>query len=157
MSYCRGETDNDANKRKMFLCRFIDHGNGELALRIQDPFVFDSGRYSCIITTPVGDCTTYCDVEIEETFDNLCDVIPEFTKLPLPAVALHGNSASFCARVTPVDSDVIWSVCGHEITEDVKDYVVSFNLSISINKEYLIDTLKTLPSFASISINFPFR
>lgn len=103
-------------------------------MRIQDPFVFDSGRYSCIITTPAGDCTTYCDVEIEETVERLCDVIPEFTKLPLPAVILHGNSTTFCARVTPVDSDVVWSVCGREITNDVKDYTVSFNLSISISK-----------------------
>lgn len=146
-----------ANK-KISLYRFIDHGNGELALRIQDPFVFDSGRYSCIITTPTGDCTTYCDVEIEETFNNLSDVIPEFTKLPLPAIALHGNSTSFCTRVTPVDSDVIWSVCGREITDDVKDYAVSFNLSISISKENLIDTLDSHPSFeTSISINFPSR
>jgi hypothetical protein len=103
-------------------------------LRIQDPFVFDSGRYSCIITTPAGDCTTYCDVEIEETFDRLDDVIPEFTKLPQPAVILHGNSTSFCARVTPVDSDVIWSVCGREITDNGKDYLVSFILSISISR-----------------------
>jgi hypothetical protein len=121
----------------------MDHGNGELALRIQDPFVFDSGRYSCTITTPAGDCTTYCDVEIEETFENISDVIPEFTKLPLPAIAFHGKTTSFCARVTPVESDVIWSVCGREITDDVKDYAVSFNLSISINKENLIDTLET--------------
>jgi hypothetical protein len=110
-------------------------------LRIQDPFVFDSGRYSCTITTPAGDCTTYCDVEIEETFENLCDVIPEFTKLPLPAVILHGNSTTFCARVTPVDSDVVWSICGREITNDVKDYTVSFNLSISIRKENLIEAI----------------
>jgi hypothetical protein len=144
-----------ANKETLH--SFIDHGNGELALRIQDPFVFDSGQYSCIITTAAGDCKTYCDVEIEETFDNLSDVIPEFTKLPLPAVALHGNSTSFCTRVTPVDSDVIWSVCGREITDDVKDYAVSFNLSISISKENLIDTLEQFPSLASISINFPFR
>lgn len=144
-------------EKTLFPYRFIDHGNGELALRIQDPFVFDSGRYSCTITTTAGDCTSYCDVEVEETFENLCDFIPEFTKLPLPAVALHGNSTSFCTRVTPVDSIVIWSVCGREITNDVKDYVVSFNLSISINMENLIDTLEAFPVFASISINFPFR
>jgi hypothetical protein len=121
-------------------------------LRIQDPFVFDSGQYSCIITTPVGDCTTYCDVKVEETFEILNDVIPEFTKFPLPAVVLHGNSTSFCARVTPVDSNVIWEICGKEISDDVKNYVVSFNLSISISKENLIEA-----SFASISINSPFR
>ena len=117
-----------------FLHRLIDHGNGTLALRIQDPFVFDSGRYSCTIITSAGDCSTWCDVEIEETYDNLFDVIPEFVKLPLPTVALHGSTASFCTRVTPVDSDVIWSVCGREITNDRKDFMVSFNMSVSSNK-----------------------
>lgn len=117
-----------------FLYSYIDHGDGTLTLRILDPFVFDSGRYSCTITTISGDCTTQCDVEIEETFDNLRDVIPEFVKLPLATVALPGNAASFCARVTPVDSDVIWSVCGREITSDTKDYAVSFNLSNSIRE-----------------------
>lgn len=114
----------------LLLHRFIDHGNGTLTLRIQDPFVFDSGRYSCTITTPVGDCTTHCDVDIDETFDNLLEVIPEFIKPPLPTVALPGTAASFCTRFTPVDSDVIWSVCGREITDDTKDYAVSVRCPI---------------------------
>jgi hypothetical protein len=80
-------------------------------------------------------------VEVEETFNRLCDVIPEFVKLPLPAVILQGKSTSFCARVTPVDSDVVWSICGREITKDVKDYTVSFNLSISISRENLIEPI----------------
>lgn len=117
--------------------RFIDHGNGTLTLRIQDPFVFDSGRYSCTIMTPVGECMTQCDVEIEETYDNLFDVLPEFLKPPLPTVALHSNTASFCTRVTPVDSDVKWSVCGREITDDMKDFAVRFNLSDSIGRRKL--------------------
>lgn len=119
---------------KYFSRRFIDHGNGMLTLRIQDPFVFDSGRYSCTIITSVGDCTTWCDVEIEDTYENLFDEIPEFIKLPLPTVALHGSTASFCTRVTPVDSEVVWSVCGCEITNDRKGFAVSFNMSISIAK-----------------------
>lgn len=99
-------------------------------MRIQDPFVFDSGRYSCTIITSAGDCETWCNVEVEENYDNLLDVIPEFVKLPLPTVALHGSTASFCARVTPVDSDVIWSICGREITNDKKDFTVSLNTSV---------------------------
>lgn len=94
-------------------------------MRVQDPFVFDSGRYSCTVTTTAGDCSTECDVEVEETYENIFDVIPEFIKLPLPSVALHGSPTAFCARVTPVDSDVIWSVCGREITSDMKDFTVS--------------------------------
>lgn len=108
--------------------------------------------------TSAGDCETWCNVEIEETYDNLFDVIPEFIKLPLPTVALHGNTTSFCTRITPVDSDVVWSVCGHEITNDRKDFKVSFNLSVSITRENLIDTSDlSRHLFTSISINFPFR
>lgn len=109
--------------------RFIDHGNGVLTLRIQDPFVFDSGRYTCIVDTIAGSCIAQCDVDIEESYDNLFDVIPQFIKVPLPSVALHGRSVSFCTRITPVDSDVIWSVCGREITDSMKDFTVSIILS----------------------------
>lgn len=108
--------------------RFIDHGNGTLTLRIQDPFVFDSGRYSCTITTAAGDCNSECEVEVEETFENIFEVIPEFVKLPLPTVATHGSPTGFCARVTPVDSMVIWSVCGREITSDMEDFTVSSSI-----------------------------
>ncbi|KAL7039652.1 hypothetical protein ACKWTF_000058 [Chironomus riparius] len=104
---------------------YIDHGNGILTLRIQDPFVFDSGKYSCVITTLSGECTSECDVEIEELYEiNVLDVIPEFIKAPLPFISLPGCLASFCARITPVDSEVIWSVCGCEINDDMKDYKI---------------------------------
>lgn len=96
--------------------------------------MFDSGQYSCTIITPAGDCTTQCDVEIEETYDNLLDVLPEFVKPPLPTVALHSKSATFCTRISPVDSKVIWNVCGREITDDMKDFAVRLNLSNSIRK-----------------------
>lgn len=113
---------------------YIDHGNGELCLRIQDPFVFDSGRYSCRIITVVGDCSTHCNVDIEETYDNLAEIIPEFLKLPLPAISLDGNSSSFCTRISPVDSNVIWSVCGREITSEMKNFVSRWK--VSIDDEY---------------------
>lgn len=94
-------------------------------MRIKDPFVFDSGSYTCIVSTLAGDCSSDCRIDIEETNEFLYEVIPNFIKPPLPSVVLHGNMASFCTRVTPVDSDVIWSVCGREITDDMKDYAVS--------------------------------
>lgn len=65
-------------------------------------------------------------MEIEEFYDaNIYDVMPEFVKAPLPAITLLGGSASFCTRITPVDSDVVWSICGREISEDMKKYKVS--------------------------------
>lgn len=110
----------------LFLYRFIDHGDGVLTLRIQDPFTLDSGKYSCIISTLAGDVSSECEVEIEELYDaNIYDVIPEFVKVPLPAISLLGGSTSFCSRVTPIDSNVVWSLCGREISEDVKEYKVS--------------------------------
>lgn len=112
-------------------------------MRIQDPFVFDAGHYACIISTTEGDCTTHCDVEVVETFENLFDIIPQFLKFPLPTVALHGNSTSFCTRVTPVDSKVIWSICGREISDDMKD------VAVSVKQRYLISQA-TLPIVSKI-------
>lgn len=69
-------------------------------------------------------------MEIEELYDiNVFDVIPEFIKAPLPFVTLPGFSASFCTRVTPVDSEVAWSICGCDINDDTKGYEVSFKVS----------------------------
>jgi hypothetical protein len=74
-----------------------------------------------------GECASTCDVEIEEMHDmNLLDVIPEFIKTPLPAIALPGNTVSFCTRITPIDSEVVWSVCGITIDDDMKGYMVSY-------------------------------
>ncbi|CRL00790.1 CLUMA_CG014043, isoform B [Clunio marinus] len=117
---------------------YIDHGKGVLTLRITDPFIFDSGNYSCTVTTPYGDCTTSCDIEIEEPFDNISHIIPEFVKAPLPTVAFPGNSASFCARVSPVDSIVQWSVSGVDITDDDKDFVIE-RLESGINLLHLLN------------------
>lgn len=95
-------------------------------MRVQDPFTLDSGKYECVISSLVGDVSSECEVEIEELYDaNVYDVIPELVKVPLPAISLLGGSASFCSRVTPIDSDIVWSVCGREISEDMKDYKVS--------------------------------
>lgn len=127
--------------------RFIDHGNGTLTLRIQDPFVFDSGCYSCIVSTREGDCTTQCIVDVEETFGNIFDIMPELIKPPLPAIAFHSGKASFCTRITPVDSEVIWNVCGREISVDAKDVAVSFNVHFSRYNQ-------ALPSPSRININY---
>lgn len=67
-------------------------------------------------------------MEIEELCDaNIYDLMPEFVKAPLAAITLLGGSASFCTRITPIDSDVVWSVCGREISEDTKEFKVCGN------------------------------
>lgn len=109
--------------------RYIDHGDGVLTLRIYDPFVFDSGYYSCTVSSKYGECETKCAVDIEESEDNLLDILPEFLKHPLPSVALPGSIVSFCTRVTPIDSQIHWSVCGREINSESKGFSVSANLN----------------------------
>jgi hypothetical protein len=110
-----------------------------LTLRIHDPFTLDSGKYSCIISTLEGECSTECDVEIEELNDdaNLWDVIPEFVKLPLPAIAVNGP-VTFCSRITPIDSDVKWSICGREINANEKGFAVSYIVLLIEKKSYLL-------------------
>ena len=98
-----------------------------LTLRIFDPFVFDSGRYSCTVTTVHGTCKTESNVDISEAIDNFLDILPQFIKYPLPTVALPGSLVSFCARVSPVDSEVVWSVCGRDVSVDSKGFSVSNN------------------------------
>lgn len=162
MSYRSGmikKYQNIKSQKNIFFCkrqnlytsllprRFIDHGNGTLTLRIQDPFVFDSGCYSCIVSTREGDCTTQCIVDVEETFGNIFDVMPELIKPPLPVIAFQSGKASFCTRITPVDSEVTWNVCGREISVDAKDIAVSFHVNF-------IYRAKRLPLLPQININY---
>lgn len=107
--------------------RYIDHGNGVLTLRIQDPFAgMDCGDYKCIITSTNGECQSHCNVDVEETYECVAEMMPEFIKKPLPLIAMESNAVvSFCTRVSPVDSEVVWSICGREITNNVKDCAVS--------------------------------
>lgn len=52
--------------------------------------------------------------------------IPEFVKEPLPLVCLHGSVVSFSCCTEPIDAEVIWTVCGREITDKSRNYSVSF-------------------------------
>ena len=106
--------------------RYIDHGKGVLTLRIEDPFTLDSGVYKCVISTLFGDVSSECEVEIEEFYDgNIFDIVPEFVKTPLPTISFLNGSASFCCRVTPIDSNVVWSICGKDVSDDRKEFKVS--------------------------------
>lgn len=99
-----------------------------LALRIIDPFVYDSGTYTCVVKSSYGSCTTNGTLEIVElgqtkTIED--DKMPIFAKHPVPVVALHGSVVSFCAKVWPVYTQVKWSICGREMNESTRGILVS--------------------------------
>ncbi|KAJ6643194.1 Myosin light chain kinase, smooth muscle [Pseudolycoriella hygida] len=105
--------------------RYIDHGEGLICLRILDPFVFDSGTYTCSVQSDYGKCETSCEVHISEVSqqDEL-EMKPVFIKSPQAVVAAYGSVVSFCARVSPVYAKVRWSICGRNVTEDTRGILV---------------------------------
>lgn len=109
------------------LHRYIDHGDGLIALRILDPFVYDSGRYTCTVRSDYGKCETSCDVSIYEVSEQEeFETKPVFIKSPQTVAAAHGTVVSFCARVSPVYAKVKWSICGRSVAEDTRGILVSF-------------------------------
>lgn len=124
MSQSKHITD---NFQTISIYRYIDHGDGLISLRITDPFVFDSGRYTCVVRSDYGKCETSCNVIVTEVSEQEeLDLRPVFIKSPQPVVAAYGAVVSFCARVTPVHATVKWSICGRSLTEDTRGILVSF-------------------------------
>lgn len=110
--------------------RFIDHGDGLIALRILNPLAKNSGSYTCMIASDFGCCTTSCEITIKEQKELLRETIPNFMIKPLPVVAMHGSVVSFCARVEPIEAKVKWFICGREVTENSRGIIVSVFESI---------------------------
>lgn len=129
----------------LILCSFIDHGDGLITLRLLEPLAIDSGIYTCIVTSEYGCCTTSNEVAIVEEPDPVREIVPEFVKELVPAVAMHGSVVSFCARVTPVTSKVKWFICGREINENTRGIMVSTNACNSCDKQNA--TLMTIRRF----------
>lgn len=109
----------------VLLFRFVDHGNGLITLRVLDPLSIDSGIYTCVITSEYGCCVTSGEVNIIDSEETLPIVAPEFMKTPISTVAMHGSTVAYCTRVSPVTSKVKWFVCGREITENSRGFLVS--------------------------------
>lgn len=104
----------------------MDHGGGLIVLRIIDPFVFDSGTYTCVVRSAFGTCNSRCTVVISEMVDvrHEDDTMPVFLKQPVPVVALHGSVVSFCAKVWPAHTQVKWSICEREMKETTRGILV---------------------------------
>lgn len=102
-----------------------------LCLRLFDAFDLDSGLYCCHITTNDGcACSTSTNLTIERQSAMVVaegcsnDVSLAIIKSPLPVLLTHHNdecvtnaTATFCARVYPVDAPVTWYVCGHPVVD----------------------------------------
>lgn len=115
--------------------RYIDHGNGRIALRVIDPFVFDSGRYRCEVKTECcgsveSDCLVRIDEMLGQTRRAECDSKPMFVKHPVAVVAVAGSAASFCATVLPAAARVQWTVCGCDVNDSDDGIIVSLYISI---------------------------
>lgn len=95
---------------------YIDHGNGILALRFNDPFLLDSGEYICQIKSACGEVLeSKCEVQVIEKDCKTIDKAPVFTKLPWSAYTRSGSDVSFVCRVEPENTEVQWFVNGQEM------------------------------------------
>lgn len=106
--------------------RFIDHGS-LLTLRIHDPFTHDSGTYSCEIITPFGNCSTECQLVIEEMENNLRNLIPKIKLSPVESIIQVGDSAMFYAQAENLNSvHVTWFIAGREISTSDNNIKVNY-------------------------------
>nr|CAD7413048.1 unnamed protein product [Timema poppensis] len=103
--------------------RYVDRGDGRVALRLTDVFPQDAGQYHCEAFNDHGDATTATRLAVQEGSSSeasLSRLGPatthlQFDKRPGPVLARIGGKASFCARVAC--ADVVWSVAGASVTE----------------------------------------
>lgn len=107
--------------------QFIDHGNGVLCLRLSDPFLLDSGSYTCVITNESGDqIQTSCTLSVTETvLTSVKNARPEFIKLPQAVFTRSGADITIECRIEPADSDLVWIVNGHTMTNELDGVAVS--------------------------------
>jgi hypothetical protein len=88
-----------------------------LTLRIHDPFIHDSGTYSCEIITPFGNCSTECQLVIEEMENSLRNLIPKIKLSPVESVIQEGDSAMFYSQAENSNSvNVTWFLAGQQIS-----------------------------------------
>jgi hypothetical protein len=88
-----------------------------LTLRIHDPFTHDSGTYSCEIITPFGNCSTECQLVIEEMENSLRNLIPKIKLSPVESVIQEGDSAMFYSQAENSNSvNVTWFLAGQQIS-----------------------------------------
>lgn len=111
--------------------QYIDHGNGVIGLRFTDPFLLDSGSYTCRVKSVNGGQVESSGVlqvvEKESTRDQ--SARPEFVKLPQAVFVRSGSDVTYGCRVMPADAEVMWIVNGVEMNNEMEGVAVSFSKS----------------------------
>ncbi|XP_044317905.1 titin isoform X3 [Drosophila rhopaloa] len=118
---------------------YIDHGNGQLCLRINDAFDIDSGTYSCqvftsdmnVISTSKSsststsnsnssgfDCSSSGELcVLERDLGRQDEECVQLLKTPLPVVCGSGEEALFYARVFPCEAEAEWYLNGQLLAQ----------------------------------------
>lgn len=112
---------------------YIDHGSGMIGLRFVDPFLLDSGNYTCIVKNDMGDsveCSCELTVREKEASDEKLDGLnerPEFVKLPQPVFTRSGSDVTLACRVQPEEAELSWIVNGREMNNEMEGVAVSWD------------------------------
>ncbi|XP_053671378.1 myosin light chain kinase, smooth muscle-like [Anopheles nili] len=111
---------------------YIDHGNGQLGLRLKDPFLDDAGLFECCIEAATQQLSSSCYLDVLEleqqsptmAKDRDQQLPARFVRFPLSQIALEGDNVEFYACVSPPDSRIRWFVRGAEITSGTKGFSI---------------------------------
>ncbi|XP_002139005.4 muscle M-line assembly protein unc-89 isoform X13 [Drosophila pseudoobscura] len=143
---------------------YIDHGNGCLCLRLNEPFDIDSGTYSCQVFTsssspesndillqnsnpasasaPDSDCDCSSSGELcvlERDLSQNDEECIQLLKTPLPVVCGAGEQALFYARVFPCKAEAVWYLNGKPLADEADD---SLNMTLESYPENGIRVLR---------------
>ncbi|CAG2058615.1 unnamed protein product, partial [Timema podura] len=147
--------------------RYVDRGDGRVALRLTDVFPQDAGQYRCEAFNDHGDATTATRLAVQEGSSSEASLSRrgpatthlQFDKRPGPVLARIGGKASFCARVAC--ADVVWSVAGASVTESsrfktspVKSSPVSISPHPSVS-QYIPTVSHYIPSVSQYTTLSP--
>ncbi|XP_055613589.1 myosin light chain kinase, smooth muscle-like [Uranotaenia lowii] len=115
------------NEQILYDCdeyRYTDHGNGIISLLISDPFINDSGIYTCIVSSANGQCSSSCTVKVYEADPTTAWTIPEIIMNPRSVVTVDGSSVSLRALVKPANCPVQWFIQGERVDSNMDNYTV---------------------------------
>lgn len=108
---------------------YIDHGSGVICLRLLDPFVVDSGEYTCVVRNSKGaEVQTKCQLDVVEKPDyeeRNRDPRPEFVTLPAAVYTRTGADVTFQCQVIPDDAEVQWLLNGNALNNEMDGVAVS--------------------------------
>lgn len=104
---------------------YLDHGRGLIGLRIMNPTVTDSGKYTCKVITNCGSCTTSNSVKISRSrIGKNDDGSVLILAKPEDVLATSDSAVSFACQVSDADVNVKWFICGREVTRNDRGILV---------------------------------